>query len=1211
MRFLEFEGNRTKVRIPHTLTFKLPEPIPCSDFRPLFLIALILLSSLSPVFATAWEISSVDVTGKKFDFSTEVDDPSDVYFSNNGSLMYIIDYGQNDNRIFQYWLSTAWDVTSASVLSGNCDTTAQDDYMASVTLSEDGSKLYTVGWTGDKVYQYSLSTPFDISTCSYDSVSLSLWAGVNYANKAYFSENGTILIVSEDTTDKVGTYVLSSAWDLSTASDDGQWSFSEEVSLYGVLAEKVDGKYGYILGGTGDKVYQYTLSTGWDWNTATYNGEYYYYGGECSLGRGFDISRDGTRLYILCDDDNNIYEYHLNASEKYWYAINESSGTSITNYGEQSTVGTLTGSGAWTTGGPVWNDMYDFGASNDDMSIASFTPTSKMTVCMDIQPDDISALAWVWYTNDDDAGSEVIHMYVADGSPDTINCRVSNGATHRTATNEIKGDGSTWYQICCVYDDINNNIKGYINGTAFTTQVSGSAFTIGGEDSMIYADNDNGGGSDFEGVIANARVYTKELNSSQISWLYNSHSFRDCSLENYPNDCDAGSPPNPYGKYNSTLLLDNSSLHLFPFNTEQNFNVTAYNDTGDYLDSQMLNASSPDIPGYEGGVNVTAGTNLAITFNNSEEYQYVLRFEDFYNSSTYIEINIETHRINDLSINNNQTFFLPDDTCFLNTTGTYVNGSEIYYNEPINYSVGDIGYDNVLSTTNTLFPITLNNSEVWNYSSVANWTRYGLSVNSNPSYVFSSVYNISNVDFDTVVPSGSTQFINVSVGERFASTGQVNNVSIVWNGSTYYMTEWSSNEWSWSNSPSTSEPTETINFTIWLNTTFNSEMVSLTNESSQVISNIQLDDCSVYSNQILNLSLVDEVNVSAVTGDVDVYFNIRGVSPTVDYFFELRNDTTFQICINNTLNFVADVDFSFWSGDAFGASDKEKREYFLLNSDFNATSQDLFLYLLSRTYAEKIKFTILDLSEQPYVDHYVKIKRWVGTGYILVGMAKTDFDGEALSYLDYDDTYYRIEIVDPDGITLHNTSKNLFDTFENTIYVSEVGSVNYNEEYNHIHYSDPESGWDNSTEMFSVTVYDDRNEQFDLNLLVKDLNGAIICDRDYTSADVTAVCPIPNATATYLVTATAESNGLTIHLFTYEIDESFDDFDYEETGVFVTAMLLLGVAFTGLVVNPRIIPALAILAITAGFFMGLVPIEITIIGGLFFAAIIIMSVVKK
>jgi hypothetical protein len=37
-----------------------------------------------------------------------------------------------------------------------------------MALSADGSRLYEVGGTGDKIYQSSLSTPFDIASASFE-----------------------------------------------------------------------------------------------------------------------------------------------------------------------------------------------------------------------------------------------------------------------------------------------------------------------------------------------------------------------------------------------------------------------------------------------------------------------------------------------------------------------------------------------------------------------------------------------------------------------------------------------------------------------------------------------------------------------------------------------------------------------------------------------------------------------------------------------------------------------------------------------------------------------------------------------------------------------------------------------------------------------------------------------------------------------------------
>jgi hypothetical protein len=67
-----------------------------------------------------------------------------------------------------YNLSVAsYDGVSFSVAS-------QDNNPRSVTFNSDGSKMFVLGVTGYSVYQYSLSTAWNPSSATYDSVSFSV-----------------------------------------------------------------------------------------------------------------------------------------------------------------------------------------------------------------------------------------------------------------------------------------------------------------------------------------------------------------------------------------------------------------------------------------------------------------------------------------------------------------------------------------------------------------------------------------------------------------------------------------------------------------------------------------------------------------------------------------------------------------------------------------------------------------------------------------------------------------------------------------------------------------------------------------------------------------------------------------------------------------------------------------------------------------------------
>src|SRR5690606_32692018 len=83
-------------------------------------------------------------------------------------------------------------------------------------FGDDGEKLYIVSASGDVMYQYSLSSAYDLSTMSYDSVSFSLNSQTGTLPKGFwFKPDGTKFYVVSGTNDTVFQYTCSTPWDLS------------------------------------------------------------------------------------------------------------------------------------------------------------------------------------------------------------------------------------------------------------------------------------------------------------------------------------------------------------------------------------------------------------------------------------------------------------------------------------------------------------------------------------------------------------------------------------------------------------------------------------------------------------------------------------------------------------------------------------------------------------------------------------------------------------------------------------------------------------------------------------------------------------------------------------------------------------------------------------------------------------------------------------
>jgi len=254
------------------------------------------------------DLSNVSYDSVSFSFASQTGTGRELTFSPDGTKMYILGY--NANNVYQYSLSTASDLSTASYDSVSFSVNSQELNPTSMTFNPDGTKLYAVGQTGDTVHQYSLSTAFDISTASYDSVSFSVGSQDSVPTGISLSTDGTKMYICGSANDSVYQYSLSTASDLSTASYDSV-SFSvgsQDTSPYGI-SFNTDGTNMYIVGLGGDSVYQYSLSTGFDLSTASYDSASFSVASQDTVPLGFSFSSDGTKMYMVGSSSDTVYQY--------------------------------------------------------------------------------------------------------------------------------------------------------------------------------------------------------------------------------------------------------------------------------------------------------------------------------------------------------------------------------------------------------------------------------------------------------------------------------------------------------------------------------------------------------------------------------------------------------------------------------------------------------------------------------------------------------------------------------------------------------------------------------------------------------------------------------------------------------------------------------------------------------------------------------------
>lgn len=230
-------------------------------------------------------------------------------FSTDGTKMYAMTEAAGAS-VFQYSLSTAFDLSTASYDSVSLNISSQDTGPGGLIFNTDGTKMYFAGNFNNSIFEYSLSTGFDLSTASYNSVSFSVNSQDGSPTGVAFNTDGTKMYVTGVFNDRVYQYSLSTGFDLSTASYD---SVSLLVTNQEVVPRNAffntDGTKMYIVGLISDSIHQYSLSTGFDLSTASYDSVSFNVSSQDSSPNDFFISSTGSKLYIIGNGNDTVYQY--------------------------------------------------------------------------------------------------------------------------------------------------------------------------------------------------------------------------------------------------------------------------------------------------------------------------------------------------------------------------------------------------------------------------------------------------------------------------------------------------------------------------------------------------------------------------------------------------------------------------------------------------------------------------------------------------------------------------------------------------------------------------------------------------------------------------------------------------------------------------------------------------------------------------------------
>ncbi len=262
----------------------------------------------SNAFGATFDVSTASYE-RQFSVGSNDTSPTGLAFAPGGIKMFVL--GDENDSVYEYALSTAFDISTASY-ERQFSVGSNDTSPTGVAFAPSGIKMFVLEDQTDSVYEYSLSTAFDVSTASYTDL-FSITATVTSPTDVAFNPVGTKMLVTEDQNNRVYEYALSTAFDVSTASYERQFSVGSSDTSPTGLAFAPAGTKMFVLGDQNDSVYEYALSTAFDVSTASYEHQFSV-GSSDTSPTGLAFAPAGTKMFVLGDQNNRVYEYALGSS---------------------------------------------------------------------------------------------------------------------------------------------------------------------------------------------------------------------------------------------------------------------------------------------------------------------------------------------------------------------------------------------------------------------------------------------------------------------------------------------------------------------------------------------------------------------------------------------------------------------------------------------------------------------------------------------------------------------------------------------------------------------------------------------------------------------------------------------------------------------------------------------------------------------------------
>jgi hypothetical protein len=218
------------------------------------------------------------------------------FISNDGRNLYYSNW--QGTTIYQYSLTIPWDITNITSIGSKATTSC-----AGIYITDDGTKMFTADTTG-YIRRYTLSTPWLVSSATEDQT----FAISGSPTSIFLNPNGSSCYIITRSNDTLSQYTMATPFDLTTMTLKNNRNTTPCTDPMSIVFCNYGTTY-FISGYANNTIYQYNLSVPWDISTTIYSNITLSFTKPMQL----SISKDRNYpfLYIMSYNNKTLYQYQL------------------------------------------------------------------------------------------------------------------------------------------------------------------------------------------------------------------------------------------------------------------------------------------------------------------------------------------------------------------------------------------------------------------------------------------------------------------------------------------------------------------------------------------------------------------------------------------------------------------------------------------------------------------------------------------------------------------------------------------------------------------------------------------------------------------------------------------------------------------------------------------------------------------------------------